>query len=59
MSKKYKTYYYLIGEDTYHFELSCPDNHYPQVGWVSSYAEPMKEQCGICQKFGHESKKSK
>ena len=50
MSKQRAPYFYLIGEDTYHWK-KCPFNHYPQIGWVSSLERPMKKQCEECKKL--------
>ena len=51
MSKQHAPYFYLLGEDYYHWEPSCPQNQYPDIGWVSSLARPMKDQCEECKKI--------
>lgn len=49
MSTPKAPYYYKEGGDTYHWEISCSNNHYPGEGWKKSYEKPSgKEQCNEC-----------
>jgi hypothetical protein len=49
MSIALAPYYYKIGGDTYHWELTCSKNHYPAPGWEKTDIRPLgKEQCDEC-----------
>ena len=49
MSTPKAPYYYKDGSDTYHWETSCSQNHYPNDGWHKTWTKPSgKEECDQC-----------
>ncbi len=49
MSTPKSPYYHNEGSDTYHWEISCSNNHYPGQGWKKTDVKPSgKEQCNQC-----------
>jgi len=49
MSTPKAPYYTKAGSDTYHWETSCSNNHYPAAGWNKTNIKPAgKEQCNQC-----------
>lgn len=49
MSNPNSPYYFKTDSDTYHWELKCSKNHYPEHGWQMVYQKPSnREQCDEC-----------
>lgn len=49
MSTPKAPYYHKKESDTYHWEISCSNNHYPAHGWEKTDKKPAgKEQCDQC-----------
>ncbi len=49
MSTPNPPYYYKKDGDTYHWEKTCSNNHYPSSGWEKTNTRPTnKEQCNQC-----------
>ena len=51
MSKPKAPYYYKDDSDTYHWDMKCSKNYYPNDGWKKTQTQPSgKEQCNECKK---------
>ena len=49
MSNPTSPYYFKSSSDTYHWEKSCSNNHYPASGWEKTNEKPKyREQCNEC-----------
>ena len=54
MTEPTPPYYYHQYDDTYHWELLCPENHWPFPGWKKSDVIPDGlKKCKECESIDH------